>query len=110
MTKDLHTKHKYEAEKFMACLADVLMSVEALDVDEISEGLSIIVPAGQYLLNYHGVAQQLWLSSPTTGAHHFDYQDSGWVCTRTHQPLLNVLGQELAAFGCSLKGFPLTCS
>ena len=95
---------KNEAEKFLASLADVLMSVEALDVDETSEGLSILVPAGQYLLNYHGVAHQLWLSSPTTGAHHFDYQDSGWVCTRTHHHLVDVLGQELASFGCSLEG------
>ena len=101
---------KNEAEKFLACLADVLMSFEALDVDEISEGLSIIVPTGQYLLNYHGVAKQLWLSSPSTGAHHFVYQDSGWVCTRTHQTLLTVLDNELVAFGCCLKGFALTCN
>ena len=99
---------KEQAENFLASLADALMTIDALEIDEMSDGLSIIGPTGHYLLNYHGVAHQLWLSSPVSGAHHFNYQDPDWICTRTDQPLLDVLDRELAAFGCSLRG--LKCS
>lgn len=49
-----------------------------------------------YLLNYHGVTQQIWLASPLTGAHHFRLQDGCWVSTRGTEDLMALLEKELA--------------
>ncbi len=75
-----------------------------LEVDETSEGLSILANSGQYLLNYHSVTDQLWLSSPVSGAHHFHCKGNDWLCTRTNKSLTVLLQQELNSLGCSIKG------
>ena len=49
-----------------------------------------------YLLNYHGVTQQIWLASPVTGAHHFRLQDGRWTSTRGTDDLMTLLETELA--------------
>jgi iron donor protein CyaY len=49
-----------------------------------------------YLLNYHGVTQQIWLASPLTGAHHFRLQNSHWISTRGTDDLMTLLETELA--------------
>ena len=48
-----------------------------------------------YLLNYHGVTQQLWLASGLTGAHHFRFQDGRWISTRGTEDLITLLETEL---------------
>lgn len=95
--------HQIQAETFLNSLLEDLMDCITLEVDELPEGLSILSDSGQYLLNYHSVTDQLWLSSPVTGAHHFHYQESGWICTRTKQALTAVLQKELSSLGCILK-------
>ena len=95
--------YKDQAESFLESLMEILMDCVELEVDETSEGLSILTNAGQYLLNYHNVTAQLWLSSPVSGAHHFHYQGAAWLCTRTNESLTVLLQQELKSFGCSLK-------
>lgn len=67
------------------------------DTDYTTGALLIEHPNGQFLLNYHGVMDQLWLSSPTTGAHHFSYRQGRWLCTRTDRLLKDVLRQDLNA-------------
>ena len=56
-----------------------------LDVDK-NEGLLTIEleGGGQYVINKHAPNCQIWLSSPVSGAHHFDYDETagGWVDTR----------------------------
>jgi len=55
------------------------------DVDLLEDSVIITLPAGQqYVINKHGVTQQIWVSSPFSGAHHFVYQNDQWTCTRTH--------------------------
>jgi frataxin-like iron-binding protein CyaY len=55
------------------------------------------LPDGRpYLLNYHGVTQQIWLASPLTGAHHFRQQEGRWVSTRGADELTTLLEAELA--------------
>ncbi len=50
-----------------------------------------------YLLNYHGVTQQIWYSSAMSGAHHFALTDQGvWHCTRSKNTLYEVLSRELS--------------
>ncbi len=50
---------------------------------------------GVFLVNYHEPTNQLWLSSPVTGAHHFSYTDNSWQSTRNHLNLLSVLLEDL---------------
>ncbi|MBI2708017.1 MAG: iron donor protein CyaY [Proteobacteria bacterium] len=65
------------------------------DVDMLDDTLTIILPGGeQYVINKHGVTQQIWVSSPFTGAHHFAYQEGMWTCTRTHIELEDLLLDE----------------
>lgn len=50
-----------------------------------------------FLLNKHAPLRQLWLSSPVSGASHYDYEPEtgNWVCTRGGGSLDNVLSTDL---------------
>lgn len=67
------------------------------DIDYTEGTLLIEHPKGQFLLNYHGTMDQIWLSSPITGAHHFSHNENRWQCTRTQKELEAVLRQDLNA-------------
>jgi iron donor protein CyaY len=69
-----------------------------IDVDESSESISIHTYQGLYLINYHGTMQQIWLSSPITGAHHFQWNDNTWVSTRSSTSLQEIIDQEISGF------------
>lgn len=65
------------------------------DVDLLEDILTITLPeGGQYVINRHGVTQQIWVSSPFTGAHHFAYYNNDWKNTRTSLSLADFLRQE----------------
>lgn len=65
------------------------------DVDLLDDALAVHLPDGkQYLLNKHGVTQQIWLSSPYTGAHHFALEEGYWYCTRTKTQLEDLIRKE----------------
>ncbi len=89
-------------------LADSLLATleEALGdhVDAELQGgiLTVEGDAGTWIVNKHAPTQQIWLSSPVSGARHYAY-DAGlgqWQDTRGGGDLLTVLGDEL---GVSLK-------
>jgi len=66
------------------------------DAECDGHSLAFDLPDGRhYLLNYHGVTQQIWLSSPRTGAHHFQRQGDRWVSTRGPEELTSLLEAEL---------------
>ncbi len=84
-----------EACKTLNALFDQL---EKAGFDGECDGCSLAfeLPDGRpYLLNYHGVTQQIWLASPLTGAHHFRLQDGRWISTRDAQDLITLLKAEL---------------
>ena len=63
----------------------------------------VIEGGGTYLLNMHRPNRQIWLSSPKSGAWHFDPDPSApghWIATkggeRLHDLLSRELGQDLA--------------
>ncbi len=65
------------------------------DVDLLEETLTVTLPEGhQYLINKHGVTRQIWVSSPFTGAHHFQFKNGQWRCTRTDIPIEDLLIEE----------------
>ena len=77
------------------------------DVDvELAGGVLTIEldHGGTFVVNKHAPLQQLWLSSPVSGAAHFAWDEaaSAWLSTRGGAPLLPMLADDLAAAGIKL--------
>ena len=82
--------------KTIESLYDLLENADNLDVDEDGSDLRIITPKQTILITPHTPTQQLWLSSTTSGAHHFTWDNQQWVNTRHRaQTLTQCLTQEL---------------
>lgn len=79
-------------------------AVDAAELDgmecELQDGiLNIEVDAaGTFLLSKHAPTRQLWLSSPLSGASHYQFDDATarWRSTRDDADLLQVLNEELS--------------
>lgn len=94
-------------ESRFSALADDILNRIADAVDdalgdeievEIQGGiLTLSLPGGgQYVINKHAPNRQIWLSSPSSGATHFDHADGAWVSTRDAAVRLDeVLAGEL---------------
>lgn len=70
-----------------------------LEVDLVGGVLSVETAEGAtFLLNKHAPTRQLWLSSPISGATHYEYAAVGgrWVSTRGGDALHDVLSRDLA--------------
>ncbi|MEI8295728.1 MAG: frataxin family protein [Alphaproteobacteria bacterium] len=66
------------------------------DIDGDDRHIELSLPSGQvFLLNFHGPTQQIWLSSPISGAHHYVFVDEQWCSTRNQEPILDRLSAEL---------------
>ena len=73
---------------------------EVLDVDIQGGVLTIeLDTGGQYVINKHAPSRQIWVSSPASGAAHFDYDGNTgqWVSSRGGAPLCELLADELSA-------------
>lgn len=72
---------------------------DALDADLRGGILTLEFENGrQYVINKHGPNRQIWLSSPVSGAAHFDYDpaQSIWRSTRGPETLHALLQKELS--------------
>ena len=47
------------------------------DVDFEGENLIIEINDSTFVLSIHNPTQQIWMSSPISGAHHFEYKEEG---------------------------------
>ena len=73
------------------------------DVDFEGENLVIQINNSTFVLSIHNPTKQIWMSSPVSGAHHFEYKgegrDSKWISTRDNSiNLLDKLDMELSSF------------
>lgn len=90
------------ADNTLAHLMDRIDDIlgDQMEVDLEGGVLSIELDGGaQYLINKHGPMRQIWLSSPVSGAGHYDY-DSGsgeWINSRSGESLTTLLATELSA-------------
>lgn len=96
------TDHFHQhANQILDDLTDYFESVEddyGLDVDFVSETLTVTLASGlQYVINKHGVSRQIWLSSPFTGAYHYDYKEGQWTDTRNGHEIMSFIKDELAS-------------
>jgi frataxin len=66
---------------------------------ELQQGiLTIDVPGtGRWVVNRHAVTRQIWLSSPVSGAAHYNWDGHQWVGSRGEGPLCSRLEAELSA-------------
>jgi frataxin len=85
------------ADRFLAQLLDTCDAhlPDGCHADLNGGVLTIDTPAGQYVLNKHGPNRQLWLSSPRSGAWHFEWRTDAWVATRNAVMLQAILRDEL---------------
>lgn len=87
-------------------LADSLLDTleaalgDSADAERQGSVLTIETDDGStWVINKHAPTRQVWLSSPRSGARHYDFDASSgqWKDTRGGQDLLTVLGAELGA-------------
>lgn len=97
------------AAKLLAAIADRLGDEDALDVELQGSVLTIKTEAGKtFVLNKHAPLRQMWLSSPVSGAAHFDYDraSGAWRSTRGGGDLAVVLAADLARAADIQVAFP----
>ncbi len=73
-------------------------SYDHFDVDFEEENLKIESGTNIFILSIHNPSSQIWLSSPISGAHHFQFNDSNheWTSTRDKSiKLFEVLEKDL---------------
>ncbi len=86
-------------------LADLMDRIDdalgdQMDVELEAGVLTIELDDGaQYLINKHGPMRQIWLSSPVSGAGHYDYDTArrSWINSRSGESLTALLATELSA-------------
>ena len=66
-----------------------------LEIDELNNILYINSAAGQYVINKHNPTKQIWLSSPKTGGHHFNFSDDQKWYNRHNSEIIDLLHKEL---------------
>lgn len=100
------------AEKTLEGLFDALDEAIGDDADvDIENGiLTVELEDGrQYVINKHTPNKQIWLSSPISGAAHYQHDGKSWVSTRGGDSLMDVLNAEMrqiAGRRVALKALP----
>lgn len=79
--------------------AQIDAELEDADVDLRGGILTIALEDGrQYVINKHAPNRQIWMSSPVSGASHYEHDAATgeWRSTRGGDPLMPRLARELA--------------
>jgi frataxin len=89
------------ANRFLTALTSAFEdALPAAEVDLEGGVLTVeLEDGGTYVINKHAPTQQVWLSSPQSGAWHFvlDAGSEAWRDTRHGRDLLDLLAGELEA-------------
>lgn len=72
-------------------------SLGIIDVDYLGDILKLITSKGEFVINKHSAAQEIWLASPISGPYHFYYKEEKWVNKHGYE-LFSLLEQELQQF------------
>lgn len=68
-----------------------------IDVDYLGDILKLITPKGEYVINKHSAAKEIWLASPISGPYHFHHYNGKWINKHGFE-LLSLLEKELSQF------------
>lgn len=100
MLKDDAAFHA-QANETISRLAEIIDDDLGDDIDvEIQNDILTLELAdgGQYIVNKNAPFHQIWLSSPKSGAWHFDWVGGAWRASKGDKPaLLELLAGELQA-------------
>lgn len=86
------------AERVLAQIAEQVELQDEdykIELDMLGDILSMKVPAGEYIVNKHSAAREVWLASPVSGPYHFAYLDGEWK-NKKGVELLSLLSKELS--------------
>ncbi|MBM3583475.1 MAG: iron donor protein CyaY [Alphaproteobacteria bacterium] len=87
------------AERALAAFADAIEA--ALDDADVEHGGGILTVTladrRQFVVNRHATNRQIWLSSPISGAHHYDPAEGRWRDSRGGADLAEQLAADLRA-------------
>lgn len=87
------------AEAMLERISDVVDEELGDKIDAELQGgiLTLSLEAGgQYVINKHAPNRQIWMSSPKSGATHFDHVGGTWISTRDSSITLDgLLAAEL---------------
>ena len=87
------------AQRALEKLAEIMEQAGDFDVELEGGVLTIEVDeVGTFLVNKHAPLQQLWYSSPLSGASHYDFDPGGegWVSSRGEGTFADVLARDFA--------------
>jgi frataxin len=89
------TDNTFDHNLYLNDLYEQLESCTGLTAEFDGTYLHIYIEGKEYLIHWHDVKQQVWLASPVSGAHHFEYSDKKTLCsTRDPDIILKQLLEE----------------
>ncbi len=92
------SKFHLQADKFLTELAEKIESkIETNELEYLQGVLTLeLVNGSIFVLNKHEPTKQIWLSSPKSGAHKFEYseKEETWI-NKSGEKLINIIYQEV---------------
>lgn len=68
-----------------------------IDVDYLGDILKLLTPKGEYVINKHSAAKEIWVASPISGPYHFHLYNDKWI-NKHGVELMSLLELELRQF------------
>lgn len=87
----------FDSTGYIINLSDAIESQNKSEIEVEVDGkyLHIYMNGKEYLMYWHDVLNQMWLSSPESGAHHFEPNQDGKLCsTRDSEVILEQLLED----------------
>lgn len=94
-------KFNSRAIKILSYIATMIEELDIdvkIDVDFQSDILSLTTDKGEYIINKHSAAQQIWLASPKSGPYHFSEGEGGKWLNKDNKDLFSILNEELKEY------------
>ena len=88
------------ASKTIAYISDQIEDQDetgVIDVDYLGDILKLLTPKGEYVINKHSAAKEIWLASPISGPYHFHHYNNKWI-NKHGAELMSLLELELGQF------------
>ena len=88
------------ASKTIAYISDQIEDQDEdgiIEVDYLGDILKLLTPKGEYVINKHSAAKEIWLASPISGPYHFHDYNGKWI-NKNNIELLSLLESELSQF------------
>ncbi len=93
--KTLFEKEAIETLNFIADTIEKADNLYEIELDLSNEILKLETTIGDYVINKHSAAQEIWLASPVSGPYHFKLIDRSWV-NKNGIELFSLLSNELS--------------